>query len=309
MLLKHIDEQDFLIALKKSQKDYSCIFQIILIDKKTIFAHSLKRNSDIIELSCSIEDSIYIPLDKIAGINIIKYIENKIMIDSENSRIHPAINKSAYDYMKEDSLSYANKNNFHINHDICLYCLIATKPFKWGDLSYKTDTALYADWNYLQNISGGINALGVGVGIFSLSSGWSKSLWTQFKNKVKQKSIDINKINSENEAVIQGYISFIKSYHELPNFETSIDTIEMEGATWIPAIISNKKILNTVDIQNNTWTLIYLREDGMMFPLNVWDRISNPIKIYCEIIHATISTEFGTIPFYLKARCAAYIKE
>ena len=211
--------------------------------------------------------------------------------------------------MGEISLTYAKRNNLNILYSMCEYQIGTTKTLKWGDLSYKIDTALYADWNYLQTISGGINALGIGIGIFNLSSGWSKSLWSQFKNKVQHKSIDIDKISLENDAVIKGYISFIENYHNLPSLEHSIETVKMEGATWIPAIISNKKIFNTLDIRTAHWALVYLKEDGLMFPLNVWDRFTEPINIYCEIIHITISTEFGNVPFYLKARCAAYVKD
>lgn len=260
------------------------------------------------------EHSIYIPLDIIAGISSICYHEKTLKSNSDidvdflKDNLNYS-NVSIRQYMFQDLLTYAIKLKLKVVRHHLLYSLGQFRPIVWGDLSYKSDTALYADWHYLQNISGGVNALGVGIGVFSLSSGWSDSLWNQFKKKVKQKNIDICEINTENEAVVKGYISFVKRYSTPHSIESSIDFIEMEGSKWIPAIISAERIVNTSDIKTNIWTLIYLKEDGLMFPLNAWDKISNPITVYCEVIHITISTEFGTIPFYLKARCAAYIKE
>ena len=254
------------------------------------------------------EHSIYIPIDIIAGINVFDYQEQKNKFEFEPKTISPALNRSIYDYMFEDLLSYASKVDWKIIPHFCEYSLRAVTPFTWGDLTYKSDTALYADWNYLQNISGGLTSLGAGIGIFSLSSGWTESLWSQFKKKVQQKSIDIDKITTENEIVVQGYIIFIKHYSDLSILEGSYDTIEMEGAEWIPALICNKRIANITDIKNCKWSLVYLKEDCLMFPIKAWERISNSISLYCEVVHVSISTEFGHTPFYLKARCAAYIK-
>ena len=287
--------------------------QITLIDGKTVLGEIIPKSSHsdnyiILEFTEQFnEHSIFIPLDTIAGINYINYQEDTI--DDDIKYINNLSKKSSNYYMLEDLFVYAHKMNLKIKHHICAYNMISSKPFAWGDLSYLSDTALYADWNYLQIVSGGINALGAGIAIFSLSSGWTESLWSQFKKKVKQNSVDICKINTENEAVVKGYISFVKHYSTPHSLESSIDSIEMEGSKWIPAIISTKKIINNSDIKTNSWTLVYLKEDGLMFPLKAWDRISNPINVYCEVVHVTISTEFGTTPFYLKARCAAYIKE
>lgn len=253
------------------------------------------------------EHSIYIPLDIIGGINIINYEEDVIELDSDPI-YSPATNMSVSDYIFEDLFSYAIKNKLEIEPHFFQYMLVATKPFVWGDLSYKADVDLYADWNYLKNVSGGINSLGAGVGVFSLSGGWTRSLWSQFKDKVKQKRVDICKIEDECEVVIQGYITFIEYYPEFPVLKGSVNTAEMEGGRWLSAIISTKRISSVSEINGGQWALIYLREDGLMFPKMAWERISNPINIFCEVVHTFVVTEIGTAPFFLKARCAAYIK-
>lgn len=252
------------------------------------------------------EHSIYIPLELIAGISIIDFEEAVIELDLEPS-FYPNNNLSANDYIFKDLMSYAKEHQLEIESYSYMYSLLLRKQFMWGDLSYKADVALYADWNYLKNISGGVNSLGAGIGIFSISGGWSTSLWSEFKNKVTQTSIDICDITNESEAVIHGYVTFIEYYPDYPTLKSAVDTVEMEGAIWLPAIISLKKIKNISDIIENQWALAYLRNDGLMFPKDAWERISDPISIFCEVVHSSVATEFGTAPFYLKVRCGAYI--
>ena len=305
-----MDKKDILKFYAQKLND-TCVYQIILIDKKTIFASSIKRKSiTMLELSYKYTTNdgtiIFIPLNIIAGISFIDYTENLL------SPLSLVSNKSSYDLMLEESLIYAESHNFETFRLGTIYdsnYIISKKLFKWGDLTYKSNTALYADWNYLQNVSGGLNCLGAGIGIFSLSGGWSESLWNQFQKKVQQRSIEICNIDTENDAVVKGYIHFIKHYTNIPYFEPSIDIIEMEGSKWIPAIISTKRNIDKLDNKTNSWALMYLKQDGLMFPLKAWEKISNTINVYCEVVHVSISTEFGTIPFYLKARCAAYIKD
>ena len=157
------------------------------------------------------EHSVYIPLEIIAGISIIDFEEDEIELDLEPS-YSTDTNLSVNDYMFKDLISYAKKHKLKIEPHHYQYSLFLTKPFSWGDLSYKADVALYADWNYLENISGGVNSLGAGIGVFSLSGGWTKSLWSQFKNKTTQKSKDICKISNESEVVILSRLSHSKIY-------------------------------------------------------------------------------------------------
>lgn len=331
MILAPMDQTEILETIDYCYRMKQYTIQIVLVDGKTVsgkipcqvYTYTNKTGSRSVSSSkerCFLdnaliiyygkvfhEHSIYIPLDSIAGISIIDYEEEEIVLDSE-SRILPATNMSINDYMFEDLFSYASKKHLKIKPHLYLYSLRVSKPFAWGDLSYKADVALYADWSYLENTSGGINALGAGVGIVSLSSGFTKSLWSQFRNKVKQKSIEICKISNESEIVVQGCITFIEYYPDFPVLRSAIDMVEMEGGRWLPAIISNKRINNISDINNCKWALLYLRDDGLMFPQKAWERISDPINVFCEVVHTSVITEFGTTPFYLKARCAAYIK-
>jgi len=58
------------------------------------------------------------------------------------------------------------KNKLKIEPHYYKYSLFSQKLFVWGDLPYKADVALYGDWNYFKNVSGGINSLSAGVEYF-----------------------------------------------------------------------------------------------------------------------------------------------
>ena len=52
-----------------------------------------------------------------------------------------------------------------------------------------------------------------------------------------------------------------------------------------------------------------LRTDGFMFPQDHWERIQQKICVFGEIVQAPISTEVGDVPYFIKARCCAYISK
>lgn len=245
------------------------------------------------------EQSIYVPMYMISGISIIDYDQKKIPATKDSNQV-----TSLYDLMFEELLKKAELLNLTREKHFYLYSLMATKPFSWGEVSFKGEEVLYSDWGYLSNISGGINSVGAGVGIVSLSAGWDKSLWAVLKNKVDQKNLNIASAGEYKDGVIKGYVNFIQRY-ELPYFEKVIDRIEMEGTKWISAIVSEKNINQAKDLQDCNWCIAFFKEDCMMLPLNAWEQISGKLRIYGEIISSSIITEFGESKYFLKVRCVA----
>lgn len=243
------------------------------------------------------EQSIYVPIHMISGISIINYDQKKVPATQDSNLV-----ASLYDLMFEELLKKAELLNLATERYFYQYSLKTTKPFLWGELSFKGEAALYSDWGYLSNISGGINSVGAGVGIISLSAGWDKSLWAVFKNKMDQKSLNIKFADEYKDGIIEGYVNFIERY-ELPDFEKVVDRIEMEGTKWLPAIVSENNIKHAKDFQNCNWCVAFFKEECMMLPLNAWEQISQKLRIYGEIIPFSISTEFGVSKFFLKVRC------
>jgi hypothetical protein len=256
------------------------------------------------------EHSIYLPIDKISGINILEFTENIEYISEESKNYtysYSGINKSAYDSFFEILFGVATKKQFRIERHFFQYCLVAQKPFIWKDIQLNIDTPLYSDWSYLERISKGLNSIGIGITLASISAGWDRSLWDLFNKKVNEKSIKMSDAHKTNEATLKGHIMFIERYVNLPSLEKIVDFVNMEGGTWLPAIVCVEKVKNILELEGKDWALTYFKTDGFMFPQEHWERIQQKIVVYGEIVSVPISTEVGEIPFFLKARCCAYL--
>ena len=166
----------------------------------------------------------------------------------------------------------------------------------YGDVSFKADTPLYCDWAHLSRKKGGVKSVGAGF-IASLSVGWSKSLWSSFREKVERTSAALGQVSAAAEATVARY----------PSFFDGVEPLQMEGCSWRPALFSGERPAASQAQPAAPWLLAYLRDDCFMFPWELWGRIAHPIHAYGEVVPIEVHTGFGQASCFLKVRAAAYV--
>jgi len=258
---------------------------------------------------------VYVPLDIIVGINVLSFTQKKQkkLLD-EDVGGPKYYNKSAEDILFQDLLETAHELGFPIDLSPQAFALgpisLKSEQIEFTEVNFTNETALYSDWGYLQRISGGINSIGVGIPFASLSAGWSKSLWFEFKKKMGEKAKALSSACLGTEAFVSGFISFFDIGEEdSTNQSPKSSCLIMEGASWVPAVISDERVDSAELLNGLNWCLTYFREDGLMFPIALWLRVNQPIRIYGEVVPVTIKVAGRDHPCYLKARAAAYVPD
>jgi len=252
------------------------------------------------------EHSIYIPFNQIAGISTLQYSQEQIKTLGLpiSSTYHVG---SAYERLFEDFLPKAQRHLFKVERHHPMYRLTIHQPFKWGKISFGGDTPLYCDWDFLSKTSGGLNNLGVGF-VVSFSAGWKNSLWRSFKKKVEQTRTELDHVVSKREVTVSGFVQFVKFDKSTQLKSETEGLLEMESERWCSAIISSLKVKHISQLKKVSWTLAYFKEPAFMFPKDLWERFSQEIRVYGEVIPVAVKTEFGEVGCFIKARAAAYIK-
>lgn len=220
------------------------------------------------------------------------------------------LSDSVYEYLfLTDLLSKASALNFPILPHTRLYSLSPGKNFfDWGDIHFSIDAAIYSDWEYFQRISGGVNSLGVGVTFASLSAGWSESLWSSFKRKVRENQTKPEEISLSKEAVVTGFVSFFEQNDSVLQTENAADNFDMEGTRWVAAAICNRRVATVEERARVEWSLVYYRTDGFMFPIGLWERMEQSVTTFAEVVPVSVYTKAGQKNCFLKARATAYLK-
>jgi hypothetical protein len=306
-------QYDFIIVLTNGQsicgsiKPKAYVLENESIRLLSVFEQCFS-NTDMLELYYQIpygnhHYSIYIPLEMIAGIHPLQYSEEKI---ESPTKQHISYVFPTQMYTLTDALQKAKKWNFKIEKHVVFYYLHITKPFYWGKIKFKGDTPLYCDWDFLSKKCGGLNNLGLGTPIIGFSVGWSKSLWSSFYNKVSKTEVKLEKACEYSEVTLSGYVTFIA--HKSHDGTEELHTMQMEGANWIGAVVTERKVKTLNDLKKTKWIICYFRENSFMFPLELWERFAEPIKVYGEVVPVCFETEFGKADCFVKVRASAYIK-
>ena len=278
------------------------------------------------------ECSIYIPINQIAGVSFLELTRETIPLKSSGSPILDSIKdlpkftgnyeelsekmrerqikREGFDHrrvMLEETLKIAEQRHFRIQKYAIDHLMAAQRPFRWGKITFERDTPLYCDWEYLTRISGGVTSLGVGIPGFSLSAGWSKSLWKSFKDKVFKKSISLNQACSQTEVLIGGYITPL-TFKRTKKRHKNLARFTMEGKPWISMVITSKKVGTLEELRKSTFIVCYFKDDAFIFPKDLLKEIADPIRIFGESVSTTFETDFGKAECFVKARAASYIK-
>lgn len=187
-----------------------------------------------------------------------------------------------------------------------MYTLPMEKPFRWEYINFLRDTPLYCDWDYLSKKNGGLNSLGVGF-VASISAGWSKSLWSSFKKKVESTLVAYEHACSLQEVSLKGFPVFLTVRKSKSLSDITEEVLKMEGSKWYATIFSSEKVRNFKHLTNIEWIPIYFKEDSLMLPKDLWEKLSQPIRVFGDIVTAATKTQFGEVSCFVKARAAAFL--
>lgn len=257
------------------------------------------------------ERSVCIPLDRIAGINTLSFEQQQIEMPAKG-RNTGYVNEHAENILFRHLLEVADASGFPTVHyePVChAMPLEMDSRIEFTDVTFANETPLYSDWGYIQRNSGGINSIGIGIPFASLSAGWSKSLWSQFKKKIKGQEKAISDSCSGFEAVSSGFVTFLEEGKSDSSDQPLEQTgLSMEGARWVPAAVSDRRLESTEQLTEVSWSLTYFQADGFMFPLKLWERIGQPVRIFSEVVPVVVRVGGKEQRCYLKARAAAYVK-
>ncbi len=250
---------------------------------------------------CSVgyDYKIGIPHSDISDLISISFSHNKKESDTPASpkRISPT-KKAFYD----KTLKIAEKFDYPINNIFLQRLITSPSNFSWGKVEFSDDTALYCDWQYLQRRSGGVNSLGGGALGFSVSAGWEESLWSEFRDAVETNQADLDTTKDHSEVAISGHIDFI-------THKNNYITREMGGSKWIAGVISEESVEDVSELEKMKWNLGFFKMESLMFPLETWGHIADPITVYGNVIDSQIETGFGNVDHFIKMRAGAYLSQ
>jgi len=310
--------REAIVALKRAEPErYSITISIILTDGEVLCGTLPPYPRPVIEpppldtLELYNEEksiSIFVPFGKIAGIAPLPYRQEREPLP----RHRYLYSESPADrVIFDETLRKASVRGFEVRRHPPGVCFLeAREPVCYGEIKFTAETPLYCDWNYLSNKSGGINNLGVGFGLISFSAGWSKSLWTSFNRKVTNRKVSLRKICGRSDATLSGYISFLVNKVKSSDEEEIMykeETLHMEGVRWLGSVIAEGRVISSKQLGKTSWAIVYFREDSFMFPKSLWEKITDPITLFGEVVNFSFKTEFGDSKCFVKARAAAYI--
>ncbi len=173
------------------------------------------------------------------------------------------------------------------------------QPVEFGPIEFTADTPIYCDWSYLSRKSGGLNSIGAGFGLVSFSAGWNSSLWSSFRSCVNRTATSIAQV-IEGEATVYGHATLLVG--------EQVQSLEMEGGTWIPIVLTEKKVASRDDLDSTAWLIALIQRDHSTLPLDLWEKVAAPIRFYGEVLPIQLSTEFGSTKVVLKMRAAAHME-
>jgi len=243
------------------------------------------------------EYEIAIPYSDIADLISIPFSHTKKESDTPASpkRISPT-RKAFYDR----TLKIAEESDYPIHDVIVMYDLMSPSKFSWGEVEFSDDTALYCDWEYLQRRSGGVSSLGGGALGFSLSAGWEESLWSEFRDAVETNQVELDETKDHSEVAISGHVDFV-------TYANEYISKEMDGSKWIAGVISEESVEDVSALEEMKWNVGFFKKESLMFPLETWEHIANPVTVYGNVIDSPIETGFGSVDHFIKMRAGAYL--
>ena len=72
----------------------------------------------------------------------------------------------------------------------------------------------------------------------------------------------------------------------------------------VQAAISSQRPDSADDLTKMSWQLIHFRDDAFAIPMKLWGDISQPIRVFSEVVPVKVETPMGNWDCCLKARVA-----
>ncbi|MGB9956854.1 hypothetical protein ACOZ4B_10755 [Haloferax prahovense] len=294
--ITHSDLRRFVLGVQDTQ---SGVIGIVLINGVTIYGvlpaeNKVKEGHLRLKLNEKHNEKIVeVPIKHISGLYKIDLCQTGPSI----SLLGGDKLESAEIWMYHWTENVAESFDYEIEDLELIYNITVTSEFSRGDIEFASRTPLYCDWEFFSNKAGGLRSIGVSAMGFGGSAGWDSSLWKQFEDSVERHETELDQIHGRSDAVVAGYVDFI----ETP--ESNL-TEEMEGEEWFAALISSSRPSGRDDLADK-WSIGYFRSDSFMFPRRHWDKISEPIHVFGEVVDTNVETPFGDVDSYIKARGSA----
>ena len=210
--------------------------------------------------------------------------------------------KHIENYILDEMALVCRSKGFRCVHHIVLYAMRWHRRYIFGEVKSKTSFPMYADWDYIGHVAGGVNSIGVGIPFVSASTSWQLSLYSIRKNLMKKKSRAISSINEGDSGavVIIAYLDFI--HVTAKKKRIVIPRENMEGDEWIPVILSKEPICDINNLKIGEYCIGFMKEKNMLVPKEVFNATRTPLLIQGEIMPTSLDTPFGNTRFAIKIR-------
>ena len=209
--------------------------------------------------------------------------------------------KGFEDLLLDDLYTKCKQYDFPISVIHALYYRIIPKPIAWGELKVKSNFPIYADWEYVSHVSGGITSIGAGILAVSGSIGWQNSLYGAREQLMGKEIQSLNSIcqSEKNSVVISAYVDTVRLKK---SNKMTIPYESIEGEKWFPVILSEKKIGISEKFRPKEWCIGYMKESCILVPKIAFESIQEPLTIQGEIMPISLNTSFGECECVIKIR-------
>ena len=249
---------------------------------------------------------VYVPLSRIAGLDTLLFEQKKVETPAKKNE-GGYVNESATEILFDCLLENAYAMDFLVEHHTVLYSLsIPNSRMEFTDMTFPCETRLYTDWKYMKRVSND-KTVGIKIGFpcITLTGGSKESLDSSSKEYAQKRTKSLDDSCSEKKVVVNGFVTFFDEKKNGDDLHPKEETgLRMEGVNWVPAAISSQRPNSADDLGKMSWRLIYFRDDEFEIPMQLWDRISQPIHVFSEVVRVKVECYMGTQPCYLKARSA-----
>lgn len=175
------------------------------------------------------------------------------------------------------------------------------KPdFDWAETHYSDYTQIYADLEYFER-KRNLTDIGITLLGFGISIGGNRDRDKAAKNRLK--SHNLTSIDSVGDTADE--ITITGRPNRLESSQGDLDQ-KMESKMWMPCVLSEDAVSNIDGLKHTDWCLCWFAQDWFHVPSEYALETDQIIRIYGEVIHSPIETEFGTVDWTIKVRSAAY---
>ncbi|MCR5566318.1 MAG: hypothetical protein K6F61_05665 [Clostridiales bacterium] len=174
-----------------------------------------------------------------------------------------------------------------------------TKKLTCGELKAGNNYPIYADWDYISRMSGGIRSIGGGVG-FSGSVGWDKTLYGQREKMMDKGATLLENINPsvKDPIVVQTYIEVIHEGKDGRKIPYKI----IEGDECIPVLIFVRKVDKWEELKSKEWCVGYLKKRFLGLSVSAFKSINHVIKIQGEVMPISNEISLGKCEYTIMIR-------